>query len=165
MIMTTLSPSDARSQIVDIIDDAVHHALGLKESLEDERKALEKQDMDAIHMSVENKSACVEALRKLDQKRDELCQSLGFASGDEQMSRLVEWCDDGGVINNRWQRLMVIAAESHALNMTNGAIIRVRQQQSESSLSVLRGVTPGSDTYSRSGAEFGDYGRRSLAEA
>lgn len=165
MTVATLSSSAARTEIVEIIGDSVYHALGLKESLTDERKALEKQDMDAVQLSVENKSACVEALHKLDKKRDELCRSLGFDSGAEQMPQLIEWCDDDDLISNRWQNLLIIAAESSALNMTNGAIIRLRQQQFESSLSVLRGVTPGADTYSRSGAESGDYGRRSLAEA
>ena len=60
---------------------------------------------------------------------------------------------------------MQLAAEGNALNLTNGAIIRLRQQQFETSLSVLRGVTPGSDTYGRNGEESGDFSRRSLAEA
>ncbi len=58
-----------------------------------------------------------------------------------------------------------VAATGSALNLTNGAIIRVRQQHFESSLSVLRGVSPGSDTYGRNGEESGDFSRRSLAEA
>ena len=60
---------------------------------------------------------------------------------------------------------MTIATESSARNMTNGAIIRIRQQQFESSLAVIRGVAPGSDTYGRHGGESGDFGRQSLAEA
>ncbi len=77
----------------------------------------------------------------------------------------MDWCDDADAINSRWQHLLVIAAEGSALNMTNGAIIRVRQQHFESSLSVLRGVTPGSDTYGRGGAEASDFSSRSIAEA
>ena len=81
------------------------------------------------------------------------------------MQELIDWCDESELISHRWEQLMVIAAESSAMNMTNGAIIRVRQQQFDASLSVLRGVTPGSDTYGRNGGESGDLGRRSLAEA
>ena|GEM_PF-885110 len=163
--MTTLSATDARRQFDEIIAESIVNAQGLKESLEDERQALEKQDMGAMQVAVDNKSVYVKTLQDLDLRREELCQSLGFQTGAGQMSQLIEWCDDGDLINNRWQQLMVIAADSRALNMTNGAIIRVRQQQIESSLSLIRGTAPGSDTYGHNGAEFGDYGSRSLAEA
>ena len=159
------SRTEARNDIVEILGDTVLHALGLKESLIDERQALEKQDMEAIDAAVDCKSSCVEKLRLLDQERDRVCRSFGFASGPDQLQQLIEWCDEGELIDNRWNHLMVVAAESSAMNMTNGAIIRLRQQQFESSLSVLRGVTPGSDTYGRNGAESGDYSRRSLAQA
>ncbi len=167
MTMSTLTPADARQQIIKIIDDSVQQALRLKASLVHERQALEDRDLDAIEQSLDNKNACVAALHDLDQRRDTLCQSLGFPSGDEQMTALIAWCDEGNLVDNRWLDLMSIAAQSSDLNMTNGAIVRIRQHHFESSLSVLRGIVPGSDThtYSRSGAESGDYGRRSLAEA
>ena len=68
------------------------------------------------------------------------------------------------ILGDRWTDLMSIAAEGNTLNLTNGAIIRVRQQQFESSLAVLRGVAPGFDTYGRHGEEPGGFSRRSLAE-
>ena len=163
--MTSLSPNDARDKFVNLLNDTVYQALGLKETLEEERKALESQDMERIESAVENKSACVNSLQKLDRQRIDWCNSSGFAAGPDQMLDLIEWCDEGDLVKNRWDHLMVIAAESSALNMTNGAIIRVRQQQFESSLSVLRGVNPGADTYGRHGGETGGFGHRSLAEA
>ena len=81
------------------------------------------------------------------------------------MARLIDWCDDKDELRNRWDQLLVVAAESSALNMTNGAIIRVRQQHFESSLAVLRGVNPGTDTYGPHGGEAGGFGHRSLAQA
>ena len=164
-MMTTVTPEQARAQISDLIGDSVYQALGLKEALEDERRALETQDLDGLDAVVESKSACVEQLRALDEKRVGLCEQWGFESGPHQMTALIEWCDQDQLISDRWEQLLVIAAEGSALNMTNGAIIRVRQQQFESSLSVLRGATPGSDTYGRNGEESGDFARRSLAEA
>lgn len=163
--MPTINPSKARTQIVDLLGDTVLQALGLKAILEDERNALEKQDVEAIEATIQSKSECVEQLQILDRKRERLCKSWGFESGPEQMQQCMDWCDDADAINSRWQHLLVIAAEGSALNMTNGAIIRVRQQHFESSLSVLRGVTPGSDTYGRSGAEASDFSSRSIAEA
>ena len=81
------------------------------------------------------------------------------------MTEVIAWCDEDGIVSTRWEQLLVLAAEGNALNMTNGAIIRVRQQQFESSLSILRGGTPGPGTYGQNGEESGDFDRRSLAEA
>lgn len=163
--MPSLSPSAARTQLAELLNETVFQALGLKESLEEERKGLQAQDLESIDAAVENKSTCVLKLRDLDNKRMGLCVTCGFADGPLQMQQLIDWCDDSEVIKSRWDQLLVIVAESSALNMTNGAIIRVRQQQFESSLSVLRGKTPGADTYGRYGGESGGFGHRSLAQA
>ncbi len=163
--MPTVSPDEARAQIADIIGDSVYEALGLKEALEDERRALEAQDLDSLNAVVDSKSACVDKLRQLDERRIALCEGWGFENGPHQMTALIEWCDEDELVSSRWEQLMVLAAEGNALNLTNGAIIRVRQQQFEASLSVLRGGTPGPDTYNRNGGEGSEYGRRSLAEA
>ena len=163
--MTAVTRDEARGRIVDLIGDCVYQALGLKEALQDERRALEAQDMDAMDAILATKTACTQRLQQFDQQRVELCRSWGFADGTHQMTELMEWCDEDQLISSRWEQLMVLAAEGSALNLTNGAIIRLRQQHFESSLSLLRGVVPGSDTYGRNGEENGDFSRRSLAEA
>jgi flagellar biosynthesis/type III secretory pathway chaperone len=163
--MPSLSRTEARTQFIELLNDTVYQALGLKESLEGERKALESQDMECIETAVTSKSTRVLKLQDLDKKRSQLCSDCGFAAGPEQMQQLIAWCDESELVKIRWERLMMVAAESSALNMTNGAIIRVRQHQFESSLSVLRGVTPGADTYGRHGEESGGFGHQSLAEA
>ncbi len=163
--MARPSPAEARSQIVDILGACVSEALALQESLEVERRALETQDTDALHAIVLSKNDHAEKLGVLDQERNTLCQEWGFAAGPDQMDDLADWCDEDGAIDERWAELVAIAAKGNALNLTNGAIIRLRQQHFETSLSVLRGVAPGSDTYGRNGEESGDFSRRSLAEA
>jgi len=163
--MSRPSPATARAKLVDIIGNSVFHALGLKESLEEERAALESQDMDALHAAVESKSACVEKLHTLDGERVALCHEAGFGDSPDQMQALIDWCDDSDLISNRWDHLMILAAEGSALNMTNGAIIRLRQQQFETSLSVLRGAPARPPTYGRNGETSGDFGQSSLAQA
>ncbi len=163
--MPALARTKARTQFIDLLNDTVYHALGLKESLEDERKALEAQDVAHIDAVLQSKSACVLKLQDLDEKRVRLCSDYGFASGPEQMQELIAWCDESELVKNRWDHLMLVAAESSALNMTNGAIIRVRQHHFESSLSMLRGVTPGANTYGRHGEESSGFGHQSLADA
>lgn len=163
--MPAVSFEKARNEIVELLSDTVYQALGLKEALEDERKALETEDLAALERAVDVKGTCVEKLKRLDRKRDTLCTSWGFASGPDQMQDVIDFCDDADLIKARWNQLMVIAAESNAMNLTNGAIIRVRQQQFESSLSLLRGRTPRIDTYGQRGNGTGDFGSQSLAQA
>ena len=159
------SPREARSRIVDLIADSAREALALRESLEAERQALEAQDTDALQAVVLSKNAHAENLHELDRQRSTLCQQWGFSAGPDQIDNVIGWCDEDDAISGCWAELMTIAAEGNALNLTNGAIIRLRQQHFETSLSVLRGVMPGSDTYGRNGEESGDFSRRSLAEA
>ena len=163
--MHNVTRDEARSLIADLIGDSVYQALGLKEALEDERRALEAQDIDTLDAIMATKGACTERLQALDHQRIEFCAAWGFAEGPYQMTELMEWCDADQLISSRWEQLMEIAAEGSALNLTNGAIIRMRQQQFESSLSILRGVAPGSDTYGRNGEDSGEFNSRSLAEA
>ena len=159
------TPDSARKQIVEIIGNSVYHALGLKESLADEHSALEQQDMDALRIAVDNKSRCTAALQTLEQQRNEFCSSVGFAAGTEQMEQLTEWCDEDAVVANCWQHLLDIAVECNAMNLTNGAIIRSRQQQIEAGLAVIRGGNQEPGVYGRSGRGPSGPSQRSLAEA
>lgn len=163
--MSALSQNVARKQSIDLLNEANLQALGLREALEDERKALESQDLECLGALAELKSTCVGKLQEIDNARIKLCADCGYPAADEQMQKLIDWCDDDDLIKNRWDHLMIVAAESSALNMTNGAIIRARQQHFEASIAVLRGVSPDAKTYGRKGAESGGYGHRTLAQA
>ena len=160
-----ISPADARTEIAELIADGLVCAGDLNAALQDERRALEDQDADALHAVVDGKNSCAKELQRLEQKRARLCHEWGFSASPEQMQRVLDWCDDSGQLSHGWRRLMDIAAEGNAMNLTNGAIIRVRQQHTEASLSVLRGAAPGSHTYGQNGAGTGDNSRRTLAEA
>lgn len=159
------SKIEARSQIVDVIGECVYHALGLKESLRHERVALEEQDTDALHSAVDTKSRCVEKMADLDEQRRALCETSGFHAGPEQMIEMSLWCDEDSVVYKAWSQLMEIAADCNALNLTNGAIIRMRNQMVESNLAVLRGANTNPDTYKREGRDIAAMNQRSLAQA
>lgn len=165
--MTMAAPESqvVRRQLVELIGDSVYQALGLRESLEDEFRALEAQDMDALGAAVENKARCTAGLEALEERRKACCAEAGFEPGPEQMQRVTEWCDADSVLASSWEHLLEIAAECVALNITNGAIIRSRRQHVESSLAVIRGGSPGAGTYSPAGAVPESGNQRSLAEA
>jgi flagellar biosynthesis/type III secretory pathway chaperone len=163
--VSELEPDLFRSQVLDLLGTSVFHALGLKESLAEEKAALEQQDMDALDNIIESKSRCVTELQSLDNKRTALCVAAGFDAGPSQMDNVMLWCDADSVLANCWNHLMQLAADCNALNMTNGAIIRVRQQQIQSNLSVLRGHPAEAVTYGREAGGSAAHTQQSLAEA
>ena len=158
-------PESARKELVELIGSSVYHALGLKESLEDEYRALEIQDMDALQEALNNKARCVEQLQLLEEQRRACCSSAGFGADAEQMDRMTAWCDENSVVANGWQHLLDIAGRCASLNTTNGAIIHARKLQIETSLAVVRGGSPDPAVYARNGARPGDTSLRSLGEA
>ena len=152
-------------KLVEVVGDSVYQAMGLKECLEDERKALEAQDAEALFTAIECKEKCINKLQSLENQRSRLGATAGFNPGRDQMEQLQDWCGNDVTMTNSWQHLMEIAAKCNDLNMRNGAIIRLRKQQVETSLSVVRGGSSGTDTYDRNGTEPGGQQKRSLAEA
>lgn len=163
--MTRPDYSELRKQVVEIIGNCVYHALGLKETLQEERKALEDQDMTVLRTALENKGRCVSELRSMEEQRSNVCAAAGFPAGPEQMLKVVEHCDENATIANCWQHLIDIAVECDSLNVTNGAIIQGRKQQIETSISIIRGGSPTMETYDRSGREPHGHNLRSIAEA
>ena len=157
--------TSARNRMAELLGDSVYHALGLMETLDDEREALEQQDVASLLAILEQKEKCVRELRRLDEQRSELCATAGFSAGPRQMDSMLEWCDEDDAVANTWQHLIEIATECNARNLTNGSIIRGRKQQIDTGLAVVRGGTPSVDTYSRNGMEPGGASLRPIAEA
>ena len=151
--------------MVEILGCSIFHAKGLRDALAEEHHALENQDMDALMTAIRDKGECVRELQALDRKRSELCSESGFAKGPDQMQQFTEWCDDNAEVAHSWGQLIELADECNTMNMSNGAVIRVRKQQVEDGISVLRGTTPGAPTYSRGGDSRGGLGNRAIAEA
>lgn len=163
--MSHRSLPEARTQIVEILDASIHQALGLKESLQDERHALERQDTDALKVALTTKGVCVNHLQKFENRRMELCGASGFGAGPEQMEKFLAWCDEGSEIAHRWHELLDIAAECNTLNLTNGAIVQAHQHMIATNLAVMRGGNVVPDTYQREGREAASADSQSLARA
>ena len=156
---------ESRDSMLEVLGECVYQALGLKESLQDERSALESRDSDALDAALAVKGGCVQRLQDLDRRRSELCRDCGFPAGPEQMDRMLDWCDGDSRIADRWRHLMDVVADCNTLNLTNGAIIRVRQGMIDGNLAVLRGTDAANDTYEREGARNAAASQRTLAQA
>jgi flagellar biosynthesis/type III secretory pathway chaperone len=154
-----------RRRLVEVIGNCVYHALGLVETLQDERRALESQDMDALDIAISEKSKSVESLRLAEEQRKALCVAAGFPDGPEQMNDAIAWCDDYSVVANCWQHLLEIVTRCDSLNMSNGAIIRSRKTHVDASIAIIRGDSHNPSLYNRDGQNPARQSLRSIAEA
>jgi flagellar biosynthesis/type III secretory pathway chaperone len=164
-VVQTADSSTARRRIVEVTGTAVFHALGLADALADEKRALESQDMDALDVAISNKSKCVAELRLVEDQRKRICTDCGFGDKTKQMQQMIAWCDEYAIVANCWQHLMEVVANCDLLNTTNGAIIRSRKQQVDSSISILRNGQPALTVYNRDGQKPQQHGLRSIAQA
>jgi flagellar biosynthesis/type III secretory pathway chaperone len=163
--MNNGSPDDTRYRIVEILSESVRCALGLKETLTDEREALERRDTVSLNTAAASKATLIRQLAKLNETRGEISEQAGFGSSTANMEALAEWCDDDLLVTNCWQHFREIAGECDLLNKTNGAIIHLRRQQILEGLSVLRGDQRDANTYAPAGSATNGMAGRALTEA
>ena len=140
-----------KSELEHVVGECVHCALGLKDTLIEERDALRRQDSAAILDAAARKSSCIEQLEALDRKRADLSEACGFGRSPAEMQSLAKsLCDEDhgdSVILNCWNHFMEIAHRCFDLNTSNGAIIRVRKTQITRSLAAIHGDTADDTTY------------------
>ncbi len=163
--MNSRSPDDTRDRIVEILSESVRCALGLKETLAEEREALERRDTVSLNSAAVSKTALIRQLAKLNEARSEVSEQAGFGSSTGKMAALADWCDDDSLVTNCWQHFREIASECDLLNKTNGAIIHLRRQQILEGLSVLRGDQRDANTYAPAGTATNGMAGRALTEA
>ena len=63
--MSNASASDTRERIVRVLGESVTCALGLKETLVDERDALERRDTESLNTAATSKTALIHKLARL----------------------------------------------------------------------------------------------------
>lgn len=163
--MNQLSRNECKAALEQIIGDCVYHALGLKETLTDERAALEAQDTEALDALLSEKRRLLSELENLEARRGELSVASGFDRDPESMQQVARWCDEDAVIENMWQHFLDIARTCNQLNMTNGAIIHLRRHHTTHALSLLRSGKFNNGTYGPGGREVATVLNRTLAEA
>ncbi len=163
--MSRASPEETRARLERVVSDSISCARGLKKALADERRALEDRDTDALGRIVERKDARLKELFALEKTRAGVCVDAGFGADPDAMLRVVEWCDHDATIQTDWGRFRELAEELGSLNLTNGAIIRLRRKQVSDALALLRGDDGVTDTYGPDGASGIAGGGRALIEA
>ncbi len=142
-----------------LLDDGYRSALALAGDLRAELDALEAEDLDALRAAAAAKRAQLEALEAVEARRMALLAERGLGDDTDGMQALLG--DDDGLAR-QWRRYLKVADDCQRANLTNGAVIRLRQQQVTSALAVLAGGETG--IYGPGGTER-PAASRTLAEA
>jgi flagellar biosynthesis/type III secretory pathway chaperone len=155
-------PADqVRARLERIIGQGIAAMARFGELLQNERKALESRTTAALTAATTDKQECLATLEELERERLACCADAGFEANG--WADCLAGCDPEGRLAKEWQRYLEFATASNTANLTNGAIIRTRQQQISTTLAALCGGGE-ADTYGRSGTA-GGRGSRALAEA
>jgi len=163
--MSNESADETRERIIRILTESVDCVLGLKETLVEERDALERRDTTSLNTAAVSKASLIRKLASLNETRGEISKQAGFGSSTETMDELAAWCDDDSLVSNCWRHFREIASECDLLNKTNGAIILLRRQQILEGLSLLRGNQSDTSTYTPTGSATNSVAGRQLSEA
>ena len=139
----TKAPSDA----------CVRAANALKQCLLTERDALSGGDADTLNLAIEAKAVQLRELRHL---LKGTAEGAALRAGDAH---------EDSAPRSPWQTFMSLLAECESLNNTNGAAIRLRRQQVDSNLALLRGQNTVPDIYGPQGDAGASQAGRPLTEA
>ena len=120
--MSNTSASDTRDRIVKVLSESVTCALGLKETLVEERDALERRDTESLNTAATSKTTLIHKLARLNEARGEISKKAGFGSGTDKMDDLAEWCDDDLLVTNTEKLQRAIDS-----NIANSILIKVNQ--------------------------------------
>lgn len=134
-------------QLIDVLGEQIRHAEAMLDTLERENAALVASDAEALGAASTAKAGIVEALERLEAKR----QALAAAVSDETRA------------SGDWQRLRTLIAECKQRNDKNGALLKARADNVRVALKSLRGAEP--ELYGRSGRAPAGNGARPLGTA
>lgn len=128
--------------------------------LDNEQRALQNGDLEALPTLTEEKTAAVGQLARLGHARNQLLQHAGLPA---DQAGLKSWAGNDAARIALIDRILALAAEARELNRLNGMLIAGRLQQTQSALDILtRSKTggglygPDGQTAHRSGYRFFD---------
>jgi flagellar biosynthesis/type III secretory pathway chaperone len=149
--MRAAPPHD--SGLVAVLDEQLHCARAMLETLAQEHEALRTGDPERLNAAGADKARLVETLEALERERRDLAAALEIKLASV----------DGSDAGSKWRQLLEIIEECKRRNQLNGGIVRARREQVLVALKLLRGTEV--ELYDASGAEHASRGARTLGSA
>ena len=134
-----------------LISEELRQLERFEQLLEREAQALRSDDVEAIGTAGAERQACSSELLRIDEERREACRMLGFGDGRDAFRRLLDACDLGGELAQRWHSSLSLVQRCREANDRNGAMVTAKLRRVESLLAAMRGDEPSARTYGAGG--------------
>lgn len=162
MTAANTGPDATGTRLAMLLAKGLAAAERLEELLSEERKALESEDLAAIEQLALAKKGELLTLEDLERERVNLLKTRAETPDSAAIDAIAREATGNGSLGQAWQDYLAAAGRCQRANQTNGAIIRLRQQQIARVLTALSGDRPA--TYGPNGPGRPQHSR-ALAEA
>jgi len=159
-----VQPGEIRQHLARVLDDEARQLAELEQLLIRETVVVNGDDAAAIERIGDVRRSCLDRLTKLDAERQAPGRMLSFGSGREGFGRVLEWCDSGQTLRQRWEQNLQLARRCKDLNDRNGAVVALKLSQVRQALATLRGGGT-QPVYGRQGGTVAKFARRELGQA
>jgi len=126
-----------------------------------------QNDIKALNAMLSANNLPVNEIEKLETYRHQILTQYGFEASNEGLSDCIKWCDDKGVLMQRYQTLIVSLAQLKQSIQINALLVKKGQERVKKSVNLLTGQINNekSNTYSKNGQTYDATSKRSISQA
>ena len=147
-----------------ILQQEVRCSQRLLACLDAERSALNQRDMQLLETTTQEKIQYTQQLEDLEQQRESLVTSLGFANDSEGLRRCFRSFSQADTLTDLWHQVLSNIKSARDGNLANGGILESSRQHAEQALRMLRGQSGAPSVYNPEGDTSANLGQRDLGK-
>ena len=157
--------SDEQTSYVSALEQERNRVSEFLQLLEREQAALVAGEHDQLMAFTEQKAARIRELRRYSDNRSRLLSTYGLRPDRDGMSAWIEEHADEST-RRIWDEIKSLAAQVHATNEINGALVEARLKSNQAAIAALQAAANSSSVYGPEGApRLTDTPSRRLASA
>ncbi len=134
-----MNPRDIHIALAAQLREELAGARHMLKILEEEQRALKRQDLPAMEAAAQAKLARHGEWEALAARREGLLRTAGFAEDRDGLAACIAWCDEAGKLDGLWQQLAALLDSCRRLNRSNGLAVELCQRQVSDALAILHG--------------------------
>jgi flagellar biosynthesis/type III secretory pathway chaperone len=128
-----------RDHLQRLLSDEAQALQELEVVLDKEHELIVTDNIEALDNTGAERETCIGTLLRIDAERLSLCGSSGRSSDKVGLLSLIQWCDAGGQLQQRWKSNTDLIRHTRTLNDRNGALVNNRLKRVEGLLDTLNG--------------------------
>lgn len=148
-----------------ILKDELRYSNELLEILYKEREALTDKDPDIVRQIAADKQQIAIQLEFCAQQRDEYMRRNGYQDAPASLTKVINLHPEATALRSIRSKLQVVLEQCKKQNQINGSILDGSQRGIQQALNILRGQTPPTEVYNKSGVRSQQPQRSTLTKA